>query len=161
MAINGPKPSMYLGLREQALRIRLQQSGENPVYAVLMDWFVGRGTATIAAFADGTASVYLNSGGGFLGGAQRYPPLRETAIRAVQVAASLFSLFQPTKNTDLPAPGEVLFYLTTKTGISVARAKEEELRAGTDQLAALGNVMQMIITLYRTNTPTQPNRNPQ
>src|SRR4029077_5342794 len=34
-------------------------------WGVIMDWGVTEGTATVVAFSDGNASVYLSSGGGF------------------------------------------------------------------------------------------------
>jgi hypothetical protein len=77
MSIKSPDSSVYMGLREKALRLRLPQFEQNAVQAVLMDWFVGKGTATVVAIVDGTASVYLSSGGGFIGGSQANPALRE------------------------------------------------------------------------------------
>ena len=145
-------PSIYLKLREQALDFRLPNLGENAIHAVLMDWFVGKGTATVVAVADGAASVYLSSGGGFVGGSESNPVLRETALQTVQIASSQRPLFRPIDDAVLPAPGEVLFYLTTSAGTHVAKAHEDNLTAGTDQLTALGNAMQKIIMEYRTNS---------
>jgi hypothetical protein len=64
-------PAIYPKLREHALlKIRLNNLSGDSVHSVLMDWHVTNGTATVFAAADGTASLYLSSGGGFLGGGQ-------------------------------------------------------------------------------------------
>jgi len=142
-------PSIYMGLREQALQFRLRNFDQNAVHAVLMDWFVGSGTATTVAIADGTASVYLSNGGGFIGGSQTNLAIREAAAQAIKLATSLEPAFTATGPTGLPKPGEVFFYLTTNAGIFVAKAAEDKLRAGTDKLTNLGNAMQAIITAYQ------------
>lgn len=151
MAIKGGDPSNYLKMRGQALQFRLPGLKENVIHTVLMDWFVGNGTATVVAVADGAASVYLSSGGGFIGGSESNPALRETALEAVKIASRQRPLFRPIDDAVLPAPKEVLFYLTTSAGIHVAKADEDNLTAGTDQLTALGNAMQKIIMEYRTS----------
>ena len=156
MAIKGGDPSIYLDMRERALQFRVAGLKENAIHTVLMDWFVGKGTATVVAVADGAASVYLSSGGGFIGGSESNPALRETAIQAVQIAGRELPLFRPIDDAVLPAPKEVLFYLTTSAGIHVAKADEDRLTAGTHQLADLGNTMQKIIMEYRTSHSKRP-----
>ena len=61
-------PAIYPRLRDKALKIRLPNLPPGSVHAVLMDWNVTNGTATVLAGAEGTASIYLSSGGGFIGG---------------------------------------------------------------------------------------------
>lgn len=143
-------PAIYSGLRENALlRIRLQNLKDDSVHSVVVDWCAGNGTATVLAAADGTASIYLSSGGGFLGGGQRYPQIREAALLAIHIATRLFSKFEPTDKTDLPPKGDVYFYLTTNGGLRLAVAKDSGLNAGTDPLVALWATMQQVVTFYR------------
>ena len=42
--------------------------GADETWGIVMDGGVTKGTATVPALSDGTASVYLSSGGGFIGG---------------------------------------------------------------------------------------------
>lgn len=114
-----------------------------------MDWHLTNGTATVLAAPDGTASVYLSSGGGFLGGGQRYPELGEAARHAVRLAEGLISEFSKTDSVELPERGSVSFFLTTDEGIYVVLAKEADLRNGQGSFATLGNAMQAIISGYR------------
>jgi hypothetical protein len=151
-------PAMYRKLRDQMLQSKQPGFEPDAVQAVFMDWNIGNGTATVLAAADGSASVYLSSGGGYIGGGQKYPAIRDAALHAVQIAASLFSQFKSTETIDLPPADEVFFYLKTSNELHLAVAKEADLRAETDPLASLGAMMQEIITQYRLNFPRPPNK---
>ena len=65
--------SAYEGLRGLMFGRDVQVGEDHSVHAVLMDWNIGKAVASVLAVADGTASVYLSSGGGYLGGGQRSP----------------------------------------------------------------------------------------
>jgi hypothetical protein len=93
--------------------------------------------------------MYLSSGGGFLGGGQKYSVIREAALHAIRVATHLSSLFQMTETINLPPQGDVFFYLTNSAGVLRAIATDARLRIGTDPLASLGAAMQRIVTEYR------------
>jgi hypothetical protein len=149
-------PGTYAMMRRHALEMRMPGVTRGSVQSVLMDWHMDRGTVTVLAAADGTASLYLSSGGGLIGGGQRYPEIRDAALRAVSVATSHQSEFEPTEMTALPALGDVTFYLITADGVRVAVASEARLRAGADPLAALGGAMQRIVTEYRLRYPRRP-----
>jgi hypothetical protein len=146
-------PAIYRKLRDRMLQTK--QPGFEPaaVQSVSMDWHVGNGTATVFAAADGTASIYLSSGGGYLGGGQKYPAIRDAAQQAVRLATDLIPQFKPTESFNLPAAGEVFFYLTTSKDVRLAIVQEADLKMGKDPFLALGGIMQTIITQYRLNSP--------
>lgn len=146
-------------LRDNMLQSR--QTGFEPeaIQLVFMDWHVGIGTATVMAAVDGTASVYLSSGGGYLGGGQRYQEIGDAAKKAVQLATNLKSQFVKTENFDLPPREDVAFFLKTSDGVYTATVKENGLRTGASSLAALGGAMQAIITGYRLRTSNPPAKN--
>ena len=114
-----------------------------------MDWVVSNGTVTVLAADDGTASVYLSNGGGFIGGGQKYPAIAEAAKRAVRVSASVLQQASKTEQFDLPPLGVVYFYIRTADVIYLAVAEEKSLTAGTDPLTELAAAMQGIVTAYR------------
>ncbi len=149
-------PAIYPKMRANALAMRNPKLAADPVYIVLMDWHVENGTASVLAGVDGTASIYLSSGGGFLGGGQRYPEVREAALRAVQIATESKPQFEAVRNTDLPPRGEVYFYIATNSGLSRATAYEARLIDRSDPLLELGAAMQEIVTQYRLKFPTWP-----
>lgn len=113
-----------------------------------MDWGIPAGTATVAAFADGTASVYLSSGGGFLGGGQAHESIRNAAIKTVEIAGELKALMQPTTTYPLPQRGQVIFYVRTDGGVLTATVPEDDLRSHGSPLYKVGDSAQTIITEY-------------
>jgi hypothetical protein len=147
--------SVYLGLRNLALQspppkiegASVAKPGEP--FAVLMDWGIPAGTATVAAYADGTASIYLSSGGAYLGGGQSHESIRNAAMRTVEIASELKSLMQPTTAYPLPQRGQVTFYVRTDVGVLTATAPEDDLRSHRNPLYKLGDSAQTIITEYR------------
>lgn len=149
-------PATYAMLRRHALELRLPHFPARALQSVLMDFHVDHGTVTVVACADGTASLYLSSGGGFLGGSQRYPAIREAALHAVALATTLQSHFVTTETSALPPLGDVTFYVTTGLGVRMAVASQARLRAAADPLAGLGGAMQKIVTEYRLCFPKRP-----
>jgi hypothetical protein len=147
------EPAIYPKMRESALQWRRHNLSNDSVHVVLMDWNVSNGTCSVMAAADGSASIYLSSGGGYIGGGQKFSEIREAALQAVRIAPGLLSQFERTETIDLPGPGKVYFYLTTNAGIYRAVATEAKLSAGIDPLGSLGAIMQEIITRYRLNFP--------
>jgi hypothetical protein len=128
--------SVYLGLRDLALQGTLPKNVQDAAvakpgepFAVLMDWGIARGTATVAAYSDGTASVYLSSGGGFLGGGQAHESIRSAAIKTVGIAGELKGLMHPTTMYPLPQPEHVTFYVRTSAGGRVAQPSQSTLQA--------------------------------
>jgi hypothetical protein len=148
-------PEVYLGLRNMMLQSSRVKFGIAPgskptqPYGVLMDWGVETGSATVVAIADGTASVYLSSGGGFLGGGQSHESIRGAAKRTVELADEVQPLMQPTTTYPLPKRGQVIFYVLTDSGVFTAGASEDDLRGHRSPLFKLGDSAQTIITEYR------------
>jgi hypothetical protein len=146
-------PIVYSKLRENALRqVRLNSLSDDAIHLVLMDWNINDGMVTVLAAADGTASIYLSGGTGFIGGSQKYPEIRETALLAVRLAAELSSQFSAAEATALPSEGEVFFYATTNIGLRKSSATVSDLSSGTGPLAQLGAAMQQIIAHYSSHS---------
>jgi hypothetical protein len=154
-APNKADPAIYPKMRGHALGLRLPKLPDSAIHAVIMDWRVldGNATATALAAADGTGSIYLSSGGGFIGGGQKHPQIHEAALLAIHIALGLSSKFEFTETTDLPPIGEIYFYITTNSGMRIAIAKDTKVKDGTDSLLALYVTMQQIVTFYRLMSP--------
>ncbi|HEY1809869.1 MAG TPA: hypothetical protein VGG42_14990 [Acidobacteriaceae bacterium] len=149
-------PATYAVLRRHALQTRLPRIPARDIQSVLMDFHFDHGTATVVACADGSASLFLSSGGGFLGGSEHFPTIREAALHAVALATTMQCHFEPTETSALPPLGDVTFYVTSGVGVRMAVAAQARLRAATDPLAALGGAMQKIVTGYRLCFPRRP-----
>ncbi|HEU5401966.1 MAG TPA: hypothetical protein VFU86_11450 [Terriglobales bacterium] len=152
-----PKPSpetVYQGLRNMVLCGTRERFGLPPTsspaepWGAVMDWGVPSGTATVMALSDGSASIYLSGGGGYLGG-QNQEPVRRAAQQAIEVAREYPPHMQKATDYILPVTGEIIFYLMTDSGVLTASEKEMELRKPEHPLAKLGNAMQNIVTQYR------------
>lgn len=150
-----PRKDVYLDLRNQVLNLSRDKcgltvtAGPTEPCAVLMDWGVNNGTATVVAVQDGTVSIYLSSGGGHLGGGQGYPAIRAAGQKFLNLAKESLSKMLKTKEYPLPGKGEVYFYVRTDAGVFTARASQEELSSHRHPLSALGDAAQEIITQYR------------
>jgi hypothetical protein len=145
----------YAGLRNQILQLKREKIGlpapakPTEPWAATMDWGVTNGTATVVAISDGTASVYLSSGGGSIGGGQSHDSIRKAAKRMVYIAAELQPQMSATHTYPLPQRGQVTFYVLTDAGVFTASVPQEELSSHRHAFSKLGDAAQDIITQYR------------
>jgi hypothetical protein len=151
---SAPPKGIYLGLRNQMLQgsrakfgLPAPQRPEEP-WGVVMDWGVTSAIATVVALSDGTASVYLSSGGGYIGG-QGQEPIRLAAQKAVEVARTVQLPPHPTADFPLPETGGVFFYFLTDAGVFTLHSSVQELGSPGNPLRKIGDAMQEIITQYR------------
>jgi hypothetical protein len=152
-----PAPKdVYVGLRNLALGITRQKAGLAATFAptepwgVIMDWVVSNATATIIAFSNGHASIYLSNGGGFIGGGESHESVRNAAKKMVAAAAECQPHTHATSEYPLPQKqDEILFYLLTDAGIFTASASKEDLSNHHHQLSSLSDAAQGIITECR------------
>jgi hypothetical protein len=108
--------------RDRLLLSSAQQIGVTPVrgvWGVIMERGYKKGVATVVALADGTANLYISSGGSVVGG-REYPPTRLAALKLCDQAAD--SLADTVAAHDFPAPkqGRVRFYVLTTDGVHAA-----------------------------------------
>jgi hypothetical protein len=149
-------PGVYAGLRSQTLSVSRAAIGLPPSTptapaAVLMDVAADDYTFTTVAIPDGTASIYLSTGGGFIGGGQRYESVRSAALGMVKAAESSLGKMKLVTNHPLPAAGNTSFYVVTGAGIYSATASTEEIERGQHPLYGLYAASQNVITQYRLN----------
>jgi hypothetical protein len=148
-----PRPELYAGLRENMLNVTREKiPGLTPlppgdVWGAVMDWGLAGGTSTVIALSDGTASIYLSSGGGYLGG-EGVRAIRDAAIAAVKEASALRGGMQPATDLALPVTGGVVFYALTDAGRFTMRSTQSELQASISPARRLGDAMQLIITEF-------------
>ena len=156
------RKDVYLGLRNQILHLTPENCGlparaaPTELCAVLMDWGVNNGAATVVAVADGTVSIYLSSGGGSIGGGQGHAAIREAGQKFLNLSKESLPQMQETTEYPLPDKGQVYFYVRTAAGVFTARTTQEELNSRTHPLRSLGDAAQEIITQYRQIQATRP-----
>jgi hypothetical protein len=149
-----PGPETARALRHQALHgSRVELGLREPCEAtkpwgVLMEMTYDEASVTVFALSDGNASIYLSTGGGFIGGIGQ-EPVRRAAIAMVQVAGTVASQMSPTDTFPLPDRGRTIFYLRTEAGVLTGTATERELAQRRHPLSPLFFAGQDVITQYR------------
>lgn len=156
---NVPSENPYGRLRGQALTVDASKVGIEPVegraWGAIMDLHVGDATATVVSFADGTASIYLSTGAGFIGGHQ-HETIRAAATTFVDAATAALPMMRPATRYPLPAEGYVTFYARTASVILSAEADEATLQsAPAGPLAALYAAGHGVIAEYRQVAPAE------
>jgi hypothetical protein len=126
--------------REQLLHGTPQQMGIIPVrgvWGVIMERGYPKGTATVIALADGTASMYLSTGGSVVGG-KAYPPAHAAALKLCNGGADALAETIVAHEFPQPAKGRVRFYVLAVDGVHVAETDlGARADAGRDALAPL------------------------
>jgi len=154
-------PNAYLGLRSLVLEGSRANFGLGPAssptqpFAVVADWGSPQGSTTIVAIADGSASVYLSNGAGFIGGGQSHESIRDAALKTVELAATVQPLMRPTTQFPLANPQQVTFYAVTDAGVFTASASEGDLADNRSPFSQLAAAAQKILTEYRNLPPTR------
>ncbi len=129
-------------------KIGTPNTDKNSVFCVVMDNGYSIGWATLVAFADGNASLYLSNGGGVIGGAA-HETVRNAAIAMTKAANRYVDQTTITESTPLPTFGNVTFYLLTTNAVRTATAKEDDLGEQRHALSPLFNAGQEVITQLR------------
>jgi hypothetical protein len=151
-----PPPGLnpFQGLRELALHTTPDLAGWSTqpegrrVYGGILDWGLDGGMATLFALDDGTASLYLSSGGGVIGGG-----FHESVAQAAKVFLRAFEPFVDGMQPDItgePPPSETtdLRALTT-SGRFFVRARTDDFGNGRHPMAAVFHSGQALIAELR------------
>lgn len=148
-------PAIYQELRNQVLSGSRKNFGLPPTktpdepWGVIMDvTFDDGGSYTVVSMIDGNASIYLSSGGGYIGGGD-HKIVREAAQAMVTSAKRLQSKMTITTKFPLPKNGGTTFYVLTDKGILTASALENDLGEERHYLSPLFYAAQEVITQYR------------
>jgi hypothetical protein len=156
-----PKPdsrqATFADLRKQALTGTRAAFGLDAAptpttpWGVVMETGFPEGSFTLVALSDGSASIYLSSGGGSIGGRAH-----ETIRNAAQAMVALAVKFQPqataTKEFPLPKSGQTVFYLLTDSGVFTATAPEQDLGEERHSWSPLFHAGHEVIGQYRLIT---------
>ena len=141
-------------LRDKALSVTAADLNLAPiearphVWGVLMDLGYPQAVATLAVFADGSASLYISTGGGVIG-AGDHKPVREEAEKFLSVVETHVADFERAEETPYPKPGRVRFYVRTFQTTLTAEADEQELGQLRHKLGPVFHAGHAVITQMR------------
>ncbi len=142
------------GMREQALRLTaaelyLQPTEARPhVWGTIMELGYPQAVASLCAFADGTVSLYISTGGGIIG-AGEHPPVREQAERLLTMTETHIADLERADETPFPRVGRVRFYVRTFQSTLTAEAGEQELGQNHHKVSPLFHAGHAVITQMR------------
>ena len=144
---------IYPRLRDGILKLRRPHTIAAPSkltepWGILMDCGVQNGSATVTSMSDGSASVYLSSGGGYVGvkafhRCERPRKERSRRLGCCRCRSRQPPSFRCLRYTEWP------FYLLTDAGVYALRANDAELKSLGYPLGKLWGAMQEVMTQFR------------
>ena len=143
----------YLDMRNMAFSAKTDQIGleniaDDKVYGLITEMSMSSGNASVISFLTGDTSLYLSSGGGFIGAGQD-----EEVRKMVKIKVNGFQKYlSQAKKIDepkLPKEGTVNFNFLTKNGIYSVTEKMSDLENGKSELSSLFVEVNEIITQIR------------
>lgn len=150
-----PAPeSIYEELRDRIFttspdEIGIIRSQDNPnAWGVVMETGYPEGTATLVSLADGTTSLYLEGGGGVIGGGT-HEIIAKATKAVVQDAENYYGSLTQTSSFPLPAVDNVRFFILTYSGVYTTEAPEDDLGEERHHLSPLFFKCHDVITLLR------------
>ncbi|MGV6831656.1 MAG: hypothetical protein ACWA5P_08865 [bacterium] len=140
----------YMDLRKMALTVTAEQLGFQipedsiKVYGIVSDLDMGGGTATVVTYLTGDASIYLSSGGGFIGAGQ-HESVKKVTKEFVENGHLISFKGNQFENPDLPTSGNANFYFLSNMGQTRITESISKMESGESEFsnlfAELNNVM--------------------
>src|SRR5687767_2633224 len=119
------------------------------IRAVVFDWGIDNGTATLVAFDDGTTSLYFSGGGGIIG-AGAHDAVQRAAATFREEAGRVRGHLTPTDRFALPVGETSVFYLVTDSAtLTSGPIPNRDLERGKAPFGELANRAQRTITEIR------------
>ena len=129
--------SLFIELRQQVLSITpgslgLSESSQS-IPGMLMEIRFEGGIATLVTLGDGTTSLYMSSGGGWIG-MGGIESVRTVSSNLLALAGSFVDGMQAVDVVPLPGEGRVRFTVFTPEGLKSEEVGEEALQTKRDTL---------------------------
>ncbi|MES1157489.1 MAG: hypothetical protein ABUL67_00190 [Haliangium ochraceum] len=136
--------------RLRGLGVTPDAADASTVLGVIMEVGLDEGaTALVFGLSDGSASLYLSTGGGNIGGQTR-EHINAAARELSALAAEFVPTLPLTEVHPLPGPGRARFSILTPAGVHTGEGEQEQLAQGNEPLSPLYNAANDIITGFRT-----------
>lgn len=132
----------------KASDIKLSNWDPEKPFCVVMETGYPEVTVTFLAAADGSTSIYLSNGGGFIG-AGEFASIGAAAKAFIQQSAVFLKQAQKVTDHPLPGPGQVTFYFKTPDALYSFSDSEAILGENKSPLSVLFYGAQTIIGYIR------------
>ena len=143
----------YTDMRNMAFSVTSEQLGlngigENDVYGIISEMDIDGATATIVTFGTGDTSMYLSSGGGFIGAGQ-HESVQKIVIKYVENGQKYLDKATKIEKADLPKSGMTNFNFLNKDGIYSISESISELESGKSEFSNLFVELNEVISQIR------------
>jgi len=152
-AVNKPEQNPYLDLRSIVFSSKSEELGlkdidDDKVYGIIAEMDMNPGTMSVVSFLTGDTSLYLSSGGGFIGAGQH-----EEVNKIIKEKVDGFQKYllkaEKIEKPEFPKEGMANFNFITRNGIYSVSEKISELESGKSVLSNLFGELNEIITQIR------------
>ncbi|MFD2517596.1 hypothetical protein [Salinimicrobium flavum] len=148
-----PQQNPYMEMRNMAFSTKAEQLGlpniaDDKVYGLITEMAMNPGSATVISFLTGDTSLYLSSGGGFIGAGQ-HEEVRQMLAQKVDRFQNYLSKARKIDEPSLPEEGTVNFNFLTKNGIYSVTQNMTDLESGKSEFSDLFKEVNEIITQIR------------
>jgi hypothetical protein len=128
--------------------LNIDNVAANVPFGALMDLNISGAHASVVAFCNGEASIYLSSGGGFIGGGQ-HASVASAAEAFVAASLAMLPRMKAVTKYPLPSAGMTNFYALTSEAVLFAEDWDEEFTSRKSPFLALYSAAQNLIRAYR------------
>ncbi len=150
---NSSQENIYLDLRKMAFsttteQLELTDLSNDKVFGLITEMYMNPGTSTIVAYLSGDASIYLSTGGGFIGGGNHEDVNKK--VREIIDQIDKFKInAEKIENAELPKANEVYFNFLTKNGVYQIKENINDIMNEKSDYTELFNEVNKIMTLIR------------
>ena len=144
----------YMQMRKMALDVTAEQLGFKipedsiKVYGIVTDLDMDGGTATIVTYLTGDASIYLSSGGGFIGAGQ-HESVRKVTKKFVENGHLISFKGEKFENPDLPTKGNANFYFLSNMGKTRITESMSKMENGNSEYSKLFEELNIVMNEIR------------
>ena len=151
--ISSNQQDQYLELRNMALtankdNLGLENIDDNKVFGIVTDMAMPNGTASVVAFLTGDTSLYLSSGGAYIG-AGNHDDVNKKIREIVDNLQKYKKQASPIEKAELPTSDQIKFNLLTEDGIYQITANGDDIMKGNSEHINLYKEVDKIMTLIR------------
>ena len=143
----------YSDMRNMAFSATSEQLGlsgmeKNYVYGIVSEMDMNGATATVVTFSNGDTSLYLSSGGGFIGAGQ-HESVQKVVKKYVKNGQKYIEKAIKIEKVELPKNGMTNFNFLTENGIYSISKSLSELESGKSEFSNLFVELNEVISHIR------------
>jgi len=129
-------------------QLGIEGIGKNDVYGIISEIDMNGATATVVTFSNGDTSLYLSTGGGFIGAGQ-HESVQKVVKKYVENGQKYIEKATKIEKAELPKSGMTNFNFLTENGIYSISKSLSELESGKSEFSNLFIELNEVISQIR------------